>query len=170
MTFLQAGPWRLEPQRAVHAREMFDVLSDPAIYEFENAPPPSPAWLEQRFARLEAGVSPDGAQKWLNWVIRTPSGALAGYVQATVQASGCALIGYELGSAHWRQGMGSRCVDRMIGALRAEPGVHTVVAVLKAANHRSLGLLQKLGFLPADASVRTEHGAEADEQVMLLRL
>ena len=31
----------LEPQVAAHADEMFIVLSDPAIYEFENAPPGS---------------------------------------------------------------------------------------------------------------------------------
>jgi hypothetical protein len=29
----------LEPQVAAHADEMFGVLSDPAIYEHENAPP-----------------------------------------------------------------------------------------------------------------------------------
>jgi hypothetical protein len=31
----------LEPQTACHAPEMFKVLSDPAIYEFENNPPQS---------------------------------------------------------------------------------------------------------------------------------
>lgn len=41
----------LEPQVAAHASEMFDVLSDPAIYEFENEPPPSEAWLVERYAR-----------------------------------------------------------------------------------------------------------------------
>jgi [ribosomal protein S5]-alanine N-acetyltransferase len=31
----------LEPQVVAHAEEMFVVLSDPAIYQFENAPPDS---------------------------------------------------------------------------------------------------------------------------------
>lgn len=31
----------LEPQVAAHAHELFAVLADPAIYEFENAPPAS---------------------------------------------------------------------------------------------------------------------------------
>ena len=34
----------LEPQTASHAEEMFEVLSEPAIYEFENEPPRSLAW------------------------------------------------------------------------------------------------------------------------------
>ena len=33
----------LEPLTAAHAEEMFAVLSDPAIYEFENKPPASVA-------------------------------------------------------------------------------------------------------------------------------
>ena len=39
--------WRctMEPQVAAHAREMFALLSDPAIYEFENAPPVTEEWL-----------------------------------------------------------------------------------------------------------------------------
>jgi hypothetical protein len=33
----------LEPQVVAHAEEMFLVLSDPAIYEYEGQPPPLPA-------------------------------------------------------------------------------------------------------------------------------
>jgi hypothetical protein len=41
---------------------MFEVLGDPAIYEFENAPPTDLARLTQRFTRLETRVSPDGSR------------------------------------------------------------------------------------------------------------
>ena len=50
----------LEPQVAAHAREMFEILSDPAIYEFENAPPESESRLAERYARLETRLSNDG--------------------------------------------------------------------------------------------------------------
>ena len=53
MRTLVAGELSLEPQTAAHAEEMFAVLSDPAIYAFENAPPRSIDWLRERFARLE---------------------------------------------------------------------------------------------------------------------
>ena len=94
MNTLIAGNLRLEPQAAAHALEMFQVLSDPAIYEFENAPPESFDWLETRFRKLETRLSGDGAEQWLNWVIRLPSGRLAGYVQASVLAEPVAYIAY----------------------------------------------------------------------------
>jgi len=65
MNTLVAGTLILEPQGVEHAAEMFEVLTAPAIYEFENSPPPSLAWLEARFKRLEAPASPDGTQQWL---------------------------------------------------------------------------------------------------------
>ena len=77
MNTLAAGMLILEPQAVEHAAEMFQVLSDPAIYEFENSPPQSSAWLEERFKKLESRASPDGMQHWLNWVIRLPTGCHA---------------------------------------------------------------------------------------------
>lgn len=63
---LFAGTLVLEPFVATHAAEMFQVLSDPAIYEFENSPPESVEWLERRYGRLESRCSLDGSQLWLN--------------------------------------------------------------------------------------------------------
>src|SRR5688572_21030626 len=92
----------LEPQRAAHADAMFEVLSDPAIYAHENAPPKSLQSLRERYTKLETRRSGDGREQWLNWVLRQRSmGDLIGYVQATVQADGHAFIAYELGSTHW---------------------------------------------------------------------
>jgi ribosomal-protein-alanine N-acetyltransferase len=156
----------LEPQVAAHAPEMFRVLSDPAIYEFENEPPASEAWLTERYRRLESRGSADGSEHWLNWVVRLPSGELAGYVQATVLPSGVSLIAYELASRHWRQGIGRSAVRAMLDELRTQYGVHTFVAVLKARNFRSEGLLRRLGFVPASAEQAAAHRDEADELVM----
>lgn len=146
MNSVSAGPVVLEPLLAAHAAEMFEVLSDPAIYEFENAPPKSVAWLTERFAKLELRVSPDGTEQWLNWVIRLPSGALAGYVQATIARDCTAHIAYELASRYWRQGIGSAAVSGMLQELALDYGVCTCVATLKEPNYRSFALLQSLGF------------------------
>jgi len=156
---VKIGALVLEPQVAAHAAEMFAVLSDPAIYEFENSPPESAAWLEQRFRKLETRVSPDGAQQWLNWVIRLPSGALAGYVQATITREAIAHIAYVLGSRFWRQGIGSTAVSGMLAELTTTYGVQAFVATLKTRNHRSFAFLQKLGFVRATAT-------HSDETVM----
>lgn len=157
----------LEPQVAEHAHDMFVVLSDPAIYEFEGEPPASEAALAQRLALLERRCSADGTQRWLNWVVRVPGNQLAGYVQATVLANGVSLIAYELASRFWRQGIGSSAVTAMLGELQTAYGVHTFVAVLKARNCRSLALLRSLGFQPASEQEEAEYRDEPDEVVMV---
>lgn len=158
----------LEPLRATHAREMFSVLSDPAIYEFENQPPSSEAWLTRRFERLESRCSEDGAELWLNWIVRLAGGEPAGYVQATVLPTKAAYVAYELNSRYWRQGVGSSAVSAMLEELRVQYGVHTYVAVFKSSNFRSPGLLRKLGFVPASAAQAAEYGAEPDELTMVM--
>jgi RimJ/RimL family protein N-acetyltransferase len=140
------GELTLEPQVAAHADEMFVVLSDPAIYEYENQPPPSPEWLRSRFARLETRRSADGEEQWLNWVIRLPTSELIGYVQATVRSDGRALIAYELSSDYWGRGLASRAVQAMIDELTRNYGVRVLAAVFKLNNARSRRLLERLGF------------------------
>jgi [ribosomal protein S5]-alanine N-acetyltransferase len=146
---------------------MFEVLSDPAIYEFERVPPPSVERLAAGYRLRQSRRSPDGREKWLNWVARLPNQALAGYVQATVLESGASYIGYEFASKHWRQGLGSAAVSAMLQELAQSYGVHTFVAVLKAANHRSMGLLRHLGFEPGTQADAARYEAEQDEVVLL---
>jgi RimJ/RimL family protein N-acetyltransferase len=179
---LTAGEWRalqrmgpvaaeglaLEPQTEAHAEAMFEVLSDPAIYEHENEPPPSIDWLRGRFRRLETRRSGDGTQQWLNWVIRLPSGELIGYVQASVQQDGSAAIAYELASAYWGRGLARRAVEAMVGELVRHHGVTRLVAVAKATNLRSIRLLERLGFVAGDDAERSARHVDADE-VLLAR-
>jgi len=167
---IDAGPCTLEPLARAHAAEMFVVLGDPALYEFERAPPPSLTWLSERYARLEAGAPPGTGEHWLNWVIRLPDGALAGHVQATVLPDRQALVAYELSSAHWRRGIGSAAVRAMLHALHEDLNVRQAIAVLKAANYRSLGLLRHLGFEPASAEVARRWRDDEDECVMVRAL
>lgn len=160
---LQAGTLVLEPQLERHAGEMFAVLSDPAIYEFESDPPTSAAVLAQRYAMLESRLSPDGTEQWLNWVIRLPGGELAGFVQATVLVGGRAYVANELASRFWRQGIASTALEAVLQELAARYGVRDAFAVLKATNHRSLGLLAKRGFKPLAPAARAPWAQEADE-------
>ncbi len=166
MKTLVAGDLVLEPQVAAHAAAMFPVLCDPAIYEFENAPPESQAWLEERFARLESRRSADGAEQWLNWVVRLPSGVLAGYVQATVTEGRVAYIAYELASSFWRQRIGSAAVRAMQDELETTYGVTAFVAVLKARNARSAAFLRHLGFAATPTAGVRPVAHEPDEMAM----
>ena len=125
---------------------MYEVLCDPAIYEYEGVPPPSLEKLANGLRRRESRVSPDGSEKWLNWAVRLNGGELTGYVQATVYESGAAYVAYQFSSKYWRRGIGSSAVARMLDDLNDSYAVHTFVAVLKTGNFRSMGLLKKLGF------------------------
>jgi RimJ/RimL family protein N-acetyltransferase len=166
MRFVDAASLVLEPQTAAHADEMFVVLSDPAIYEYENAPPPSAEWLRARFAKLESRRSGDGKELWLNWVVRLASGELAGYVQATVREDGEASIAYEFSSAHWGRGHARRAVEAMIVELVEHYRVQRLVAVLKRSNRRSLRFLERLGFSAAPAEAIAGHDVPPDELMM----
>lgn len=166
MRVIEAAGVTLEPQVAAHATEMFVVLGDPAIYEFENAPPPSLEWLCTRFARLESRLSADGQERWLNWVIRIPASGLIGYVQATVRSDGHAAIAYELASAYWGRGLARQAVQAMISELFAHYRVRRLSAVFKRGNLRSMRLLERLGFSPGSPQRHGEHRVEPDEVLM----
>jgi len=169
MRVIEAVNLRLEPQAAQHADEMFAVLSDPAIYEYENEPPPSVEWLRERFSKLETRKSSDGREQWLNWVIRIPSSELIGYVQATVYAGGRAHIAYVLCSAYWGQGHARRATEAMIAELARHYGVRDLFAVLKDRNVRSARLLERLGFARASPEHDDALQLELDEVLFCRR-
>lgn len=168
MRTIQLGVLALEPQTAAHAAEMFEVLGDPAIYEFENAPPASLEWLRTRFEKLESRRSGDGREQWLNWVIRVPPAELIGYVQATVRMDGSAGIAYELCSAYWGRGLARAAVAAMMDELATQYRVTLFTAVAKRPNFRSTRLLERLGFTPGSEKLRAQLGVEGDE-VLLCR-
>ncbi|TPW17389.1 MAG: N-acetyltransferase GCN5 [bacterium] len=170
MRILHSERLVLEPQVAAHAAEMFVVLSDPAIYEFENEPPASLEWLRARFERLESRASGDGSERWLNWVIRVAGGELIGYVQASVPAIGGAFIAYELTSTHWGHGYGREAVGAMLVELAAGYDVRQVGAVFKRPNHRSRKLLTRLGFVMPTTADCEHYQPDDDEDLLVLAL
>lgn len=170
MQVIETHGLTLVPQTAAHADEMFVVLSDPAMYEYENAPPPSVEWLRARFAKLESRQSPNGQEQWLNWVIRVPTSELIGFVQATVRPNGSAAIAYELASAFWGRGLARQATEAMINELVQHYRVRVITAVLKRENLRSLRLLGRIGFSPASPELHVDYQVEPGEILMLCRV
>ncbi len=171
---------RLEPQGARHADALFAVLSDPAIYRYENAPPASVQALRERLARLESRQSPDGGEQWLNWVVWAPGDPapqdgdpaarpsmdhLAGFVQATVMPDGRAFIAYVFGSRSWGRGLATRAVSAMLVELAAHHGVRRFVADVKVDNAPSLRLLARLGFSAGRQGDATGRDGAGDDAV-----
>ena len=121
----------LAPQVASDADAMFELLQDPAIYRYENEPPPSLEWLRERYRRLESRRSADGREQWLNWIVRLRTGEATGFVQATVHDDHSAGIAYVFASRYWGQGFAGEAVRAMIGELVPRYRVVRLAAVLK---------------------------------------
>ena len=161
MRTLATARTTLEPQVASHAAEMFSVLQDPLIYEYENEPPSSESWLRERYAKLETRRSGDGTEHWLNWIVRIASGDAIGYVQASVEPGGRCFIAYVFASRWWGQGLAQEAVGAAMDELRRTYAVKRFAAVFKRRNERSRALLLRLGFEPVVLP-----GIEADEDAM----
>ncbi|WP_421760100.1 GNAT family N-acetyltransferase [Devosia sp.] len=136
----------LEPQVAAHASELFALLTDARLYTYlDDQPPLDEASLRARFVRLEARQSPDGTERWLNWVVRARV-PLVGYVQATIFPDYTASIGYVIGANHWRRGYGRAAVSAMLTELAEVYAVRHASATIDRQNEGSRQLLLSLGF------------------------
>jgi [ribosomal protein S5]-alanine N-acetyltransferase len=153
----------LEPLVAAHAEPMYELLQDPAIYpHLDWGPPPSLEQLRSVYGQLEARRSPDGAEGWLNWVVKTPDGRCIGYVQATVTQAAC-WVAYVLGSAYRGRGYAREATAAMMRHVAGELGTRRFLATVEAANRPSIGLLKALGFrcaTPAEAAPHELSGTE----------
>ena len=150
-----------------HAEELFPVLAEAALYEFiDEEPPQGVEALRQKLARSESRKSPDGAEHWLNWVVRDGSRNLAGYVQATVAANLETNVAYMLGSAFRGRGLATEAVGRMLALVATEFGVKRFVVVVERRNTRSIRLAERLGFVgePPGAT----HRVVADTDLLML--
>ena len=146
------------------------MLSDPAIYEFENAPPVSEEWLTRRYEALERRSS----------LTVKSSGSIGSFVFQAASSRAMfrppclrrrpARVAYVLGSAVLRQRHREVALSAAtLAELRSEYRVHTFAAVLKAGNFRwSSGLRRKLQFRPAaSAQQAAELGGAPDEPAMV---
>ena len=113
---------------------MFEVLGAPELYRYlDYGPPPSVDDLRSVYEELEARVSPDGSQLWLNWVIRPTGGAPVGFVQATVGGAD-AWVAYVLAREFWGRGYAFQATQAVVAHLRATCGVIRFLAVVEAGN------------------------------------
>ena len=147
METLTTARLTLEPLVVAHATAMFDVLQDPSIFAFtDGAPPESIDALATRYARLETRRSPDGKQRWLNWIVVDEGGAPCGYVQATVQADGRAWVAYVIASGRRGRGYATEAMRAMLAQLALDTTLERFMATVEADNVASIRLLERLDF------------------------
>ena len=168
MQTLSAPGLTLEPLSVAHANAMFPVLAEPKLYQYlDDPPPPSVEHVRDAYARLERRLSPDGTQKWLNWVLRLDSGELIGFVQATVVAPDRAWVAYLLSSKHWGRGHARSSTTAMINHLIGVYGCTEFLATVEAENRRSVALLETLSFRLSTASELKAHELTASERLYI---
>jgi RimJ/RimL family protein N-acetyltransferase len=138
----------LVPLREADADRLAGFLVDPVLREWLQAE--DVEGLRARFKRWESGVSPDGGQRWLNWVVATSDDARAlGWVQATV-GSGVAVVAYAILPDERGRGVASEAVRAMTRWLHEQPGVTTVEADIDSENRSSQSVAARAGFTRTD--------------------
>ena len=145
----------LEPLRAGHAEEMAPLLDDSGLHVVMGGRPASLADLRERYRRQVVGGSPDGFQRWLNWVVRRREDRRAvGTMQATVAQRGngqTAEVAWVIALPHQGHGYAREAAGSMVTWLR-EQGVRTVVAHVHPDHQASQGVARAVG-LTATATV-----------------
>ena len=139
------------PLTAGDADDLFPLLKDPAIGRFTGETPPADVEaVRAGFANWEARRSPDGAELWLNWVLRRrDDGRAVGYVQATV-GDGDTAIAWTVGTAFQRQGFATEAGHALIAWLRDNLGVPLIVGSVHPDNIASQTAARRIGLRPTD--------------------
>lgn len=141
------------------AEEMVPVLADPSLYLFTGGTPPGPEELRRRYDAQAIGASPDGSQRWLNWIVRDrASGGAVGFVQATVEEAAGALaaeLAWVVGPAGQGRGVATEAAAAVLTRLRKH-GVATVTACIRPDHTTSARVATKLGLTPTDVVVDGE--------------
>jgi RimJ/RimL family protein N-acetyltransferase len=144
----------LEPLRGGHADQLAALLDDDYVrgaLGVGDVP-----GLRRRFAGWETRRSPDGAERWLNWIVRDRADSRAlGWVQATVRDAS-ASVAYALLPSARGAGMASDAVRALLVWLGEELRVADVTAAIAPSNIASARVARAAGLSP------TEEGAAGE--------
>ena len=134
----------LVPLLARDARELAGLLDDATVRDALGVDDLD--GLRRRFAGWETRRSPDGAQDWLNWIVRArDDGRALGWTQATVEGAAASLA-YALLPAERGRGAASDAVRALAAWLRDTLGVREVTASIAPENAASERVARAAGF------------------------
>lgn len=155
---LQTARLVLRPLTVADADAMVEVLADERMYEFTGGEPRTLEQLRERYRRLSVGHSPDGTQRWLNWIVcRLDDDAPVGVVQATVlENDSIADVAWEIGTAWQGLGYASEAATAMINWL-VDQGVRTIDAYIHPAHTASMRVAERAGLERTDEVVDSEY-------------
>lgn len=166
MECIETARTRLEPLAVSHADAMFEVLRDPVLYRYlDSQPHSSVEHTREVYARLSGRASPDGTERWLNWIV-VPDGhehgrehghVPIGFVQATICTASTAWIAYLLSPAMQGRGYATEAVVAMMAHLTRRYGIDRFLANVERDNRASIALLERCGLEPAGAAEAANH-------------
>lgn len=149
----------LEPLRVDHADEMAALLDDAALHTFIGGQPADVTVLRAQYERQVAGRSPDGAQGWLNWVVRRRQDGLPiGTLQATVTRESedlVAEVAWVVAVAYQRRGYAREGAEVIVRWL-TDQGVKVVRAHIHPAHEASEAVARSVGMRPTGSEVDGE--------------
>ncbi len=138
------------------------VLDDSLLHTFVGGEPADLAQLRARYTRQVVGRSPDGSQRWLNWLVRGEDAEALGAVQATVSEEEDDLIAevaWVIGKAHQGHGYAREAAGVLVTWLR-QAGVQTLIAHVHPEHEASMAVARAVGLVPTetvlDGEVRWE--------------
>jgi RimJ/RimL family protein N-acetyltransferase len=147
---LRAGEIELVPLTAADAGELAPLLDDPALHRYIGGQPLSPAELEERYRRLEAGAPEGSGEQWLNWVIRRgEDGQAVGTAQATIRGD-TAFVAWVVATAWQGRGYAKAAASALVSWLRDECGL-AVAANIHPEHAASEHVAQAAGLSLTDA-------------------
>lgn len=143
----------LVPLTTEDADDAFPLLHDPELGRFTGETPPADVEaVRAGFSRWETRRSPDGAELWLNWVVRRRDDARAvGLMQATV-GDNDAEVAWTIGTAFQRQGFATEAGQALIVWLADSVGVRLIVGSIHPDNIASQTVASRIGLRPTDRS------------------
>jgi RimJ/RimL family protein N-acetyltransferase len=161
---LKTAQLYLEPLGPAHAEELAPLLADVSLYRFIGGEPPDLGQLRARVSRPSLGMSPDGRESWLNWIIRArETGPAIGTVQATVRTGGIGLVAelaWVVAAAHQGRGWAKSSAQLVTAWLRRH-GIRRVCAHIHPGNLASEAVAASIGLRPTAEMVQGERRWEA---------
>jgi RimJ/RimL family protein N-acetyltransferase len=150
LSTIVTGRLLLSPLLIDDAKEMVEVLADPALHEFTGGEPVTLDELRDRYRSLVRGSGRD-IEQWLNWIVRRRSdNAAVGTVQATVMNPDnepVAFVAWTIGVNWQRHGYATEATVALVEWL-ADRGVDSIVAHIRPDHGASASVATRAGLRP----------------------
>jgi RimJ/RimL family protein N-acetyltransferase len=129
--------------------ELFPVLDDPSLHTFIGDAPKTRDELEEWIRFVARGRSPDGDERWCNWVVRRRADRrVIGTAQATI-VDGEATLAWVIGSAFQGQGFAKEAATAVAGWTQAQ-GVARLRAAIHPEHAASGAVASSIGLEPTE--------------------